>query len=96
MKCPPSIVSMRVEEEERPRFRCWFPLFVLWPLLLVLLILTFVATLMADLFSLVAQRRPGYTRLVLGVLGVVNETRGAEVFIKDRSHHSRTVSFTLR
>jgi len=87
---------MRVVEEERTKFRLWFPLFVLWPLLLVLLLLTFIATLVADLFSLIAWRRPGYTRLILGVLGVMNETRGTEVFIQDRSHHSRTVAFTLR
>lgn len=96
MKCPPSIVSMRVAEEERTRFRLWFPLFILWPLLLVLLLLTFIATLVADLFSLIAGHRFGYTRLILGVLRVVNDTRGTELFIQDRTHHSRTVSFTLR
>jgi len=96
MKCPPSIVSMQVADEERTKFRLWFPLFILWPLVLVLLLLTFIATLVADLFNLIARRRTGYTRFILGVLGVVNQTRGTEVCIQDRTHHSRTVSFTLR
>lgn len=96
MKCPPSIVSMRIVEEERTKFRLWFPLFILWPLLLALLLLTLVATLLADLFSLVSLHGPGYTRFLFGVLGIVSETRGTEVFIQDRSHRGRTVALTLR
>jgi hypothetical protein len=96
MKYPPYLVSMRIVDEERTKFRLWLPLFILWPLLLVLLLLTLVATLLADLFSLISGHRPGYTRLLLGVLGVVGETRGTEVFIQDKSRHGRTVALTLR
>ncbi len=96
MKCPPYLVSMRIADGERTKFRLWLPFFILWPLLLVLILLTVIATLFADLFSLLSGHRPGYTRLLFGVLGVVNETRGTEVFIQDKSHHSRTVAFTLR
>ena len=46
---PPYLVSMRVVEEERTKFRLWFPLFLLWPLLLPLLLLTLIVTLFADL-----------------------------------------------
>jgi hypothetical protein len=95
MKCPPYLVKMRVEERQRIKFRLWLPVFILWPLLLVLLLLTLVATLFADLASLAAGHRPGYTRLLFGVLGVVGETRGTEVFIQDKSHASRTVAFTV-
>lgn len=96
MKCSPSIVSMRIVEEERTKFRLWFPLFILWPLLAVLLILTALATLLGDLFSLVCGHKPGYTRLLAGVLGIVGGTRGTEVLIQERRHHNRTVAFTLR
>jgi hypothetical protein len=96
MRVPPWLVSMRIVEEERTKFRLWFPLFILWPLLLVFLVLTLISTLFADLYSLVAGHKPGYTRFLSGVLGVVGHTRGTEVFIQDRSHHSRTVALTLR
>jgi hypothetical protein len=96
MKCPPYAVSMRVTEQEHTKFRLWFPLFILWPLALPFLLLTIVATLVADLFALISLHRPGYTRLLLGIIGIVGETRGTEVFIQDKSHHSRTVAFTLR
>lgn len=96
MKCPPYLVSLRIVDGERTKCRLWFPLFVLWPLLLALLLLTLAATLLADLFTALTWRRPGYTRFLLGVLGVIGETRGTEVFIEDRSHQSRTVALTLR
>ena len=96
MRVPPWLVSMRLAEGERTKFRFWFPLFLLWPLLLVFVMLTFIATLLADLFSLISGHKPGYTRFVLGVLGVVTQTRGTEVFVQDKSNHNRTVAFTLR
>ena len=96
MKCPPAFVSMRIVEEERTRFRLWFPLFILWPLLLALVLLTLVATLLADLFSLITLRKPGYTRFLFGVLGTVSETRGTEVSVQDRAHNSRTVAIAFR
>lgn len=102
MKCPPYLVSMRITQGERTRFRLWFPLFIMWPLLIALLLLTVVATLLVDLFSLITCHKPGYTRLMFGVLGVIGETRGTEVFIEDggrrshQNHNGRTVAFTLR
>jgi hypothetical protein len=96
MKCPPYAVSMRVADDERTKFRMWFPTFLLWPLLLVFILLTLVATLFVDLYMLASGRRPGYTRFLFGVLGVVNETRGTEVFIQDRSNNGRIVAFTVR
>ena len=38
-------------------------------------------------------RLGSYTRLIIGCLGVVGETRGVEVFVTD---NSRTVAFTVR
>ncbi len=96
MRVPPYLVSLRIADGERTKFRLWFPLFILWPLLLVFLLLTVIATLFADLGSLVTGHKPGYTRFLFGVLGVVSQTRGTQVFVQDRSHHSRTVAFTLR
>ena len=87
---------MRIEEEERTKFRLWFPLFMLWPLVLALLLLTLVVTLLVDLASLMSRGRPAYTRFALGVLGVIGETRGTEVFIQERRNRNRTVALTVR
>lgn len=96
MRCPPYAVSMRIADDERTKFRLWLPVFILWPLLLVFIALTLIATLLVDLFTLVSGRKAGYTRFLFGVLGVVGETRGTEVFIQDRSNNGRIVAFTVR
>jgi hypothetical protein len=93
MRMPPYAVALRIVEQERTKFRIWFPLFLLWPLAVPFLILTFVATLLVDAFRLLSGQRGAYTRLLEGVLGGVGETRGVEVFIQDPA---RTVAFTLR
>ncbi|OFW58179.1 MAG: hypothetical protein A2133_00725 [Actinobacteria bacterium RBG_16_64_13] len=87
---------MRIVDGKCAKFQLWFPLFILWPLALPFLLLTVIAALFADLFSLISLHKPGYTRFLFGVLGTVSETRGTEVFIQDKSHHSRIVAFTLR
>jgi hypothetical protein len=96
MKCPPLWISVKIEEHERKKFRLWLPLFLLWPLLAVFVLLTLVCTLLADLFTLLSGNRPTYTRLIFGVLGLVGETRGTQVFIQDKTHSYRTVAVTVR
>jgi len=93
MKVPPYALRVRVAEQEHTKFRIWFPLFLLWPLILVFLLLTLIATLVVDAAQSIAGRRQSYTRLVVGCLGVVGETRGTEVFIQDKG---RTVAVTVR
>ena len=96
MRCPPYSVSMRIADDDHTKFRMWFPVFILWPLLLVFILLTLVATLLADLFTLISGQKPGYTRFLLGVVGIAGEARGTEVFIQDRSNNGRIVAFTVR
>jgi hypothetical protein len=86
MKMPPYSIALRIVEQERTKFRIWFPLFLLWPLAILLLLLTFIATLAVDAVRLLAGQKGTYTRLLVGVLGVVGETRGVEVFIQDPTH----------
>lgn len=96
MRCLPYAVSMRIAEGERTKFRLWFPVVILWPLLLALLLLTLAATLFADAVTLLSRGKAGYTRLLFGCLGVVGETPGTEVFVQDKSNKNRTVAFTIR
>ncbi len=91
MKIPPYAVALRIVEQGRTKFRIWFPLFLLWPLAVPLLILTFMATLLVDAVRMLAGHRDSYTRLAVGVLEVVGETRGVEVYIQDKAR-----TFALR
>lgn len=93
MKMPPYLVAMRIVEQGRTKVRLWLPLFLLWPLVLPLVLLTLLGTLIVDAVRFVGGRRGAYTRLALGVLGILGETRGTEVFVEDRF---RTVAFRLR
>ena len=93
MKMPPYLVAMRVVEQGRTKFKIWFPLFLLWPLVLPFLALTFMATLVVDAVRFLAGQKGAYTHLLVGVLGIVGETRGTEVFVQDSDH---TVAFRLR
>jgi hypothetical protein len=93
MKIPPYAVALRIAEQERTKFRIWFPLFLLWPLAIVFVLLTLMVTLIVDGFHLVSGQKAAYTRLLVGVLGLLGETRGVEVFIQDRV---RTVALRLQ
>jgi hypothetical protein len=93
MKMPPSLVAMRVAEQGETKFRLWLPLFLLWPLLLPFVLLTLLGTAIVDAFRFIGGRRGAYTRLAVGVLGILGETRGTEIFVQDRKH---TVAFRLR
>lgn len=93
MKMPPYFVAMRIVEQERTKFRVWLPLFLLWPLALPFVVLTLLGTALVDAFRFLAGRKGVYTRLAVGVLGIVGETRGTEIFVQDSTH---TVAFKLR
>jgi hypothetical protein len=85
MKMPPYAVALRIKEQGRTKFRIWFPLFLLWPLAIPLLVLTFMATLLVDAVRFLAGHRDSYTRFAMGVLSVVGETRGVEVYVQDEA-----------
>ncbi len=59
------------------RFRLWLPLFLLWPVGLIVIVIVVPLTLLADIvLYLAGQRFHSYTRLFVGVLGILNATRG--------------------
>ena len=93
MRLPPAVIAMRIVEQGRTRFRIWFPLFLLWPLVLVLVVLTLTIAALVDVVMPATGQRFAYTRLIGGGLNVVGEIRGTELFIKDAR---RTVALTVR
>jgi len=78
----PLLVDVRVVSAERRKVRLWIPAVLLWPLLLVLAVLAFVFTVLADLILLLS-RNPYHhsTRLLMWSLGAIAQTRGMKLYI---------------
>jgi hypothetical protein len=93
---PPYLISLRVMDQGRTKFRLWLPLFLLWLLLLPLFLLALVVTLLIDLLILLSGNKPGFTRFLFGVLGVMGAARGIEVRVNDKKSARTSVAFTLR
>jgi hypothetical protein len=96
MRMPPYLLQLRVIDQGQTKIRLWLPLFLLWLLLLPLLLVALALTLLADLLSVLAWKKPGFTRFLLGILGTINAIRGTEVHVEDRTRKSQSVAFTLR
>ena len=99
MKMPPYLISMRVVDQGRTKFRLWLPLCLLWLLVLPFFLLALVLTLLADLLTLPIGNRFGFTKLIFGALEVIGAARGTEIHIDSqphRGHRQASVYFTLR
>jgi hypothetical protein len=73
---------MRVQEPGKQPFGLWLPLFLLWPLVLVLAVVSFVVTILVDTVLLMAgQRYHHYTRFLFGCIELLTETRGMTVYV---------------
>lgn len=82
MSAPPMVMSLRVTRAEGKPFRLWLPLFLLYPLLLVLVLLALVFTIIADAALMMSrQRYRHYSRLLLGSLGAMAQARGLKVYV---------------
>lgn len=98
MKMPPYLISMRVTDQGRTKFRLWLPLFLLWILLLPLFVLALVLTLLVDLLTLAIGWRFLATRFLFGMVDLLGQARGTEVTVDamDPHHKNNTVYFRLK
>ena len=77
MNVPPLVLDLRVVRPERRPVHLWLPLFLLWPLVLVLGVLALLLTMVADGVLLVLGRRyHHYTILLVRSFATLGETRG--------------------
>jgi hypothetical protein len=77
MILPPWLIDVKVREAGKKGFRIWLPLFLLWPLLLIILALALVVSVIADaILFLAGQRYHHYTLLILGSMQMLADTRG--------------------
>ncbi len=83
MNIPPAIFDLRVAEADKSAVHVWLPVFLLWPLLLVLFVVALVITVILDVLLFVAgQRYHHYTRFLIGCLGLLAGTRGVTAHIR--------------
>lgn len=85
---PPWVIAVSVDKPGVRRFRMWLPLFLLWPLLLLAMVLVLAGTLIADFVLLIAGARyHHYTLLVINALAVLGAARGTHVRADDHGNH---------
>ena len=84
MNWPPAVFDLRIADVDRKPVRLWLPVFLLWPVVLVLAVVGLVLTVVADVVIwLFGGRFHKYTPLLLGLLGMLTEMRGLTVHVKD-------------
>lgn len=82
MILPPIVIDVHVRERNARNFRIWFPFFILWPLLLVIVILALVIALLVDVAMWLAGARTyNLTRLLIGSLHLLADTRGTSAYV---------------
>ena len=91
---PPYLLDLRIAESGKRPLRLWLPLFLLWPLGLVLLVLAFAIAIPLDVMLFVfGQRYHRYTLLLLGCLEMLSQTRGLTAYV---CGDNATVDMTVR
>lgn len=79
---PPLVIDVRVREEGERNFFMWLPLFLLWPILLVLVGFGLVVSAILDLvFWLFGARFHHFTAMIIGALRVLAAVRGTRVHV---------------
>lgn len=82
MSLPPLVLDLRVLSPERRPFHLWLPLFLLWPLVLVLGVLALAGAAVADAVLIASGRRyHHYAVLLVRAFGMLGETRGTVIHI---------------
>lgn len=84
MILPPLVVNLRIRETDTHGFRMWLPVFLLWPLLLVVLVLALAVSILVDAMRFLTGRRyHHFTLLLLNSLRILAEIRGTHAHIKN-------------
>ena len=94
MNAPPAILDLKIVPSDGRRIHLWLPLFLLWPLVLALGVVSLVLTILTDFVLIVlGQRYHNYTVLLVRSFGALTETRGTVIRVNDEK---ATVSMTVQ
>jgi hypothetical protein len=86
----PFVIDVRVRDRTRDSraIRIWFPFFILWPLLFVLVAFVVLVTALVDIaLWLLGARYHRYTLLVLSSMALLSQTRGTHAHIDSNGSH---------
>jgi len=93
MSLPPVMLHLEVTRPPRRSVRLWLPLFLLWPLALMLGVLALPVAAVVDLVRLLCGRRDHhYAMLLVRLSALCCETRGLVIQIDKRNE---TVNLTV-
>jgi len=83
MILPPLVIDVKVRDTGSRSFRIWFPFFLLWPLLLIVVGFALLVALLVDIaLYLAGARYHHYTLLLLGALHLLAEVRGTHAHVR--------------
>lgn len=83
MSVPPLVLDLRVVQADRRPFHLWLPLFLLWPLVLVVFVAAVAVAAVMDAVALASGRPHRTTPFVIGVFSTLTEARGTELDIEN-------------
>ena len=80
MSVPPMVLELRIASSDRRPVHLWLPLFLLWPLALVIGVLALAFTIVADVvLFLLGRRYHRYSVLLVRSFEALGETRGTVI-----------------
>ena len=84
----PSIINLKIHSGQKFRFRLWLPLFVLWPVFLVLFLVALPFLAIAEIVFRVRGIRIRLFRMIGGVFSVLSSLRGTEIKVRSPAKQS--------
>ena len=90
---PPAIIKMRFKESGKKGWALWIPLFLLWPIMLLVMIPVFLVSVFVDVVLFVIGRPYHHYTLLLIWLGqLLSDLRGMRMDIEGETTVHVTVS----
>lgn len=84
MTMPPMLMHLHFVAPDRAPVNVWLPLFLLWPLVALLLLVPLLLVMLVDVvLFLVGQRYHHYSVLIVRALALVGDTRGLVVRVNN-------------
>ena len=78
----PSIMNLRIEDGNQFRLRLWLPLFLVWPVVLVLFLILLPFLVVAEVVLRLTNVQIYLFRLLGGVFSLLSALRGLTVRVK--------------
>ncbi len=85
----PNVINLRIHDGDKFKLRLWLPLFLVWPIVLVLFAVLLPFIVLADIVLFVTNARICVLRILGGVYSLLSALRGLTV----RVHSVRSSSY---